>query len=816
MGCCHTHRPAWRAAACCLAAGLLLAVPRPSPGQDVSAIVDEAGRLKRDGRLAEAERRLGDALMLAPADAEAWWLNAWVQLGLQDNPAALLAFRKAARLLPADDARVAQATAQAEALAAAGVTVPAPAPPPPRPAPLTSLPRAPSRPAPLPSGNPWAGWPLALLLLAATIGCGAAWVVVRSDARHGPRSPQARLAHLARRLARGEQVPAAAAMSLALHPELAHLPEDDRVVVVAAAAASHPPSRARLTALVTSQSGPVQRIAALALARQQEQPAPELWTGLLDADDATLRQAALRGLAQQPDPAALALLGHLARSSSEDEAVLAVAVLAKLRDEAAYQALAALPFAKALPAAAEAAVAALGARRRLPASLAEPVAKMLDSDLPLDRVTLVQALAATREAGVPRLLEALLDDMPEVRAAAAAWLGQMTVPEALLAPWAKGLAAEPGRASLEALRWLSTAAPGAAAAVLERVLLAEPVATEIRLVVIELLTAHPADGADQVLLRAFQRVAPAPRPDAGVQALAEALAAALATRGVTDALPALLEWAGLQPESPSWWRAARTLAARPAAGEALAAAVGQSASKVRRLAAALLAEHPHPIAADALLAELSRAGSERTAPVVLRDCAAALGALGERRALEPLRTLLARHPDLADDRFDVALAQLGDEAAQSRVEAMLLRPEPAGRRPAAAYFRAFTPVPPRAAGVVAEAAAHTAAQALLAAPQDPVPGLVALGEAVVPTLHEWLHDPVARLEAAAALEQLGDADAAARGRLFERIDQLATGDAPLDGEFRALLTRDPAAAAYARARLGEERWQATAAGPESS
>ncbi len=799
-----------------MAAALLLAWPRPSIAQEVPTAardaVTEAADLKRDGRLADAERRLGEAIQQAPAYDEAWWLNAWVQLGLQDDAAALLAFRKAARLLPADDPRVAQAVAQADALAAVGVALPQPAPA--APAVPAVLPQAPARPAPLPVGHPWAGWPAALLFLAAALSCGTAWLALRADARHGPAGPHAQFALLARRLARGETIPATRALQLVLDPALAHLPEDDRVAVLAAAAAGHPPSRAELANLVHRESGPAQRLAALALSRQQEQPAPELWTALLDSPDPTLRGAALRGLGQAPDPAAVVPLALLARSPEPGEALLAVTALGRLGDESAQLALAALPLADAVPAAASAAVAALAAKRRLPAALAEPLGKLLDAAQSPTRPLVAKALAATGEAGTPRLLDALLDPDPEVRTAAMTGLSTPTVTAAQVTGWAKRLADQPATATVEALRWLSRAAPAASGAVLERVLQEARATAETRLTAIALLAEHPAEGAASVLLRGFQRLAPTPHPAADERALAEALAGALAQRGVTAALAPLLEWACLQPGHPCWLRAAKDLASRPEAGEALATAVGEPASKIRRLAVALLADCPHPAAADALLAELSRAGTAQTAPEVLRDAAAALGALGDRRALEPLRTLLQRHPELADDRLDVALAQLGDEAARSRVEAMLLRPKPTLRRPAASYFRGLQPIPPRAAAVVAEADAHAAARVLLDGPADPVPGLVALGEAVVPTLRDWLADPAARLEAAAALARLGEPGAQSLARQLDRIDTLLAGEDAPHAALRSLLTAEPAAADYARAKLGEARWLALTT-PES-
>jgi len=261
-------------------------------------------------------------------------------------------------------------------------------------------------------------------------------------------------------------------------------------------------------------------------------------------------------------------------------------------------------------------------------------------------------------------------------------------------------------------------------------------------------------------------------------------------------------------------RAAKDLASRPEAGEALATAVGEPASKIRRLAVALLADCPHPAAADALLAELSRAGTAQTAPEVLRDAAAALGALGDRRALEPLRTLLQRHPELADDRLDVALAlsgtrppaACGGDAAATQSRTL--------RRPAASYFPRSATHPPRAAAVVAEADAHAAARSCWTGTADPVPGLVALGEAVVPILRDWLADPAARLEAAAALARLGEPGAQSLARQLDRIDTLLAGEDAPHAALRSLLTAEPAAADYARAKLGEARWLALTT-PES-
>ncbi len=800
-----------------MAAALLLAWPRPSIAQEVPTAardaVTEAADLKRDGRLADAERRLGEAIQQAPAYDEAWWLNAWVQLGLQDDAAALLAFRKAARLLPADDPRVAQAVAQADALAAVGVALPQPAPA--APAVPAVLPQAPARPAPLPVGHPWAGWPAALLFLAAALSCGTAWLALRADARHGPAGPHAQFALLARRLARGERNDSGhPGAPIGTRPGLGAFCRRTTGWPCWRPRSRPSTLRAELANLVHRESGPRQRLAALALSRQQEQPAPELWTALLDSPDPTLRGAALRGLGQAPDPAAVVPLALLARSPEPGEALLAVTALGRLGDESAQLALAALPLADAVPAAASAAVAALAAKRRLPAALAEPLGKLLDAAQSPTRPLVAKALAATGEAGTPRLLDALLDPDPEVRTAAMTGLSTPTVTAAQVTGWAKRLADQPATATVEALRWLSRAAPAASGAVLERVLQEARATAETRLTAIALLAEHPAEGAASVLLRGFQRLAPTPHPAADERALAEALAGALAQRGVTAALAPLLEWACLQPGHPCWLRAAKDLASRPEAGEALATAVGEPASKIRRLAVALLADCPHPAAADALLAELSRAGTAQTAPEVLRDAAAALGALGDRRALEPLRTLLQRHPELADDRLDVALAQLGDEAARSRVEAMLLRPKPTLRRPAASYFRGLQPIPPRAAAVVAEADAHAAARVLLDGTADPVPGLVALGEAVVPILRDWLADPAARLEAAAALARLGEPGAQSLARQLDRIDTLLAGEDAPHAALRSLLTAEPAAADYARAKLGEARWLALTT-PES-
>ena len=796
-------RYGWFRQAVRLLAGALLLAAGPSLAQDVPPAardaVDEAAALKRAGKLVEAEQRLGDALVLAPAYGEAWWLNAWVQTGLQDDSAALLAFQKAGRLLPSDDPRVAQAQAKAVALEAAGVT-----PPTPTPRAITPV-RAvepPYRPPPPPAGNAWAGWPIGLLSLMLMVCCAAAWLALRADAIHGSRSPEARFGQLCRRLAEGGDVKLSAALATASRSDLAHLPEADRVALVAASAARSAAARDQLMQLVTTASGPRRRLVALALAAQREQPEPGLWTLLLDSEDKVLRQAALRGLANAPDPAAGALLAKLGKGGDPEQAALAIKALDKLGDDPALMALAELAGSAAHPAIREAALQALAGRRRLPRALTPVLTALLDAARGAQRVVVVRALAATGEPAVERLLDALLDADDAIREAAR---------ESLLARRAKPdvanrlmqrLIDQPATATIEALAILAAWVPEHSGAVLERVLQANDAAPTARLAAIEHLTAHEADGASSVLLRAFGKLPQTLHPTAPERELAVALATGLAKRGVVESLAPLLERLALHPDEPEWQRAARMLASKPEAGEALTAAVGERAGKIRRLALALLADFPHAEAADALLAELSRADSAASEPEAVQDAAAALGKLGDQRALPPLQTLLERHPELAGDRLDVALALLGDAAAVSRVEAMLVRPEVAARRPAAAYFSGLDPVPPRAAGVVAEATAHDAADRILREADAPEEALAQLGEAVEPTVEAWLIQPSTRHLAAAVLSRLGRRRAPELSQQMDALDALpGTASA---AEIQALVGGQPELEAYARARLGEQ------------
>ncbi|MBI2297884.1 MAG: HEAT repeat domain-containing protein, partial [Armatimonadetes bacterium] len=90
-------------------------------------------------------------------------------------------------------------------------------------------------------------------------------------------------------------------------------------------------------------------------------------------------------------------------------------------------------------------------------------------------------------------------------------------------------------------------------------------------------------------------------------------------------------------------------------------------ASTRRRAIHLLAECPAAEAADALPAALGRASRSEAEWDTKEQAARALGALGEPRALGPLRALREQCDGVRGDLFDAALARLGDPEARRRV-----------------------------------------------------------------------------------------------------------------------------------------------------
>ncbi len=777
---------------CLFVAWFLLTLAVPAAAQQVTPAVEQACRAaaehKAAGDLEAADESIRQALAQAPTSAEAWWLQAWIQLGLHHQRAALEAFRRAAELLKEGDPRRAKArrcvAALEQELPPVATTLQAPPPPPDLETfPLRFL----------------LGWPLVLFGALFLVCGGAALGALREDAKLGEGGDAARFARLCPAAAEGQPRALAEVLRLGARPALGGLHPADLSGICACAAGTE--SGRQVLARVVSQSdGRARLAAATALAARPEQPDPRLWLPLAEGGDAALRACALEALGRAPVPEALPAFGEALRGPA-DLAGHALAGLAALGDAPALALLVTAAGQAAETASRERAVALLAGHGPLPAELAPELAALAADPAAPGRPELVRALAATGQEALPAVIERLLDHQGEVREAALAALRRAAPSQGerprLVAPLAAVLAEDPARAELEALALLNEWDPAGAVAPLAAVAKAGDIARAAAAVarLTENTGPEAAEALGAVLrqLPAELAAAPAATP------LVTALCQAAVTRRLVEALPDVLRL-GPATRLEAARRAALFLAEQPDSGAVLATAAADRDPRVRQSAVALLAGYPRAEAAEPLLAELSRAGSPRTDWRTLENAATALGQLREERALEPLRALHERYEELRGDRIDVALARLGDGPARARVEAMLVRPDWAGRRPAAAFFHDLPELPPRAAAVVAEERANRTARRLERDGTADPAALAALGESVRPTLEEWLDEPSRRRVAAAALAALGDDGAGALAEAMDELDRLSSQDGDASEEIASLLQRHGARLAAYRAR----------------
>ncbi len=785
--------------ACCLCLVTVLGCLAQEAEPPDRLAAARAAKAAGDLRTARTEARA--VLQANPDNAEAWWLVAWIEAGLGDRPAALAAFGQAADLLPPEDERLGTAQRKADQLRAELRPLP------PRRPPVEPVPPAPPR---FTFGNAWPGVVLLAALLASLIAGGRAALL---DWRDGRGSPAARFADLCLRAGAGRPVSVRELFALAEADTLRTLPDHDLALAVNLAAGLGEESRAELAALVRAGSGRQRSIAAQALARQAAQPDPTVWRPLLDEQEVGLQRAALQALRQQPDAGAVDPLRRLALGHQPELAVDAVAALAGLGGDRAAEALGEVATSAAVAEARPAALAALGERRRLPDSLVRSLTPLLRGD-EATKLAVLACFATIGDRARRRLLAATLEPSAAVRRAAREALlanrhGHFAQPEA---EWAGPLlrflagAREPTDEALEvAIAW----APGEALPLVERALGADletPAGQALRRRAVAWLAVADQPEAGRLLRQALEAM-----PSEGLSPVAAAhlgeLVEAVARRGVVEALPTLVARLAAARDDEALQAACRALAADPGAGAALAVAASDPRPSVRAVAIDLLARHPAPEAAEALLAELDRGGHGAVAwPTVLR-AAQALCELGDKRAVRSLLKLRDRHEEARCDALDVVLARLDEPEAKRRVEAMLVRPSWAGRRPAADYFRHLREPPPRAAAVVREAAAHEQAEAMAADPDVDPARLAELGADVQPTLEDWLFDADRREVAAAALARLGDAEAKLRAERLWRIDELAQrrGDEAARAELAELARgADELLLDYLKARLGAD------------
>ncbi|MCC7491906.1 MAG: HEAT repeat domain-containing protein [Fimbriimonadaceae bacterium] len=716
--------------------GLLAGWPGLGQAPDVPVLAKQAygraAKAKAAGKLPAAEAHLVQALKLHPRYADAWWMIGWVRQKSGHATGAATAFRQAAAWLPKQDPRLAESLRQAARLEAQAQRAVKP---------ITAL-------AVEPVVGPFSteflhGWPLALLGSLALVCAVAAALAARQDHQAGLGSWPARFALACGAAARGDLGAVTRLLRWLEQPELAGIAASDFALPLRAAAEAVPAVRQRLAETVAQAAGRRREAAAGALAELTDQPAPEAWTPLLSDEQPALRALALRGLAHQPDPAAAVTIEALASGDELDEAIAATRVLPALDDALAVPALLRLLTGAARPEVRGLAAELLAARRQVPPEQAAPLTALVADCAQPHRLALLRALAKAGPVGRQALLPLLLDDDKAVRQLAQELLlsGPAEDPAGLLA----ALPAPGQTVRREALEVVARWAPEAALPYLAAALGSPAASRRLRLMALQHLVAHRGEAVDQALAAGLAACGAA--ADEATDDLLAGLAAALAERDVTAALPDLLA----RPEAVCRV-AAQRLAALPAAAEGIVTAAQDSRPAVRQAAFELLAEHPAPEAAEVLLAELSRQDLA-TLPLAVR----ALGRLPEGRALEALQALRRlEQPAELGDRLDVALARLGDAAALARVEAMLIREAWPDRRPAADYFADQAAIPPRARQVVEEAAAHTAATRWRGESSGRVAALVALGPAVLPTLAQWQQadDPALVADAAAARQAL--------------------------------------------------------------
>ena len=501
-----------------------------------------------------------------------------------------------------------------------------------------------------------------------------------------------------------------------------------------------------------------------------------------------LRAAALAGLAQVPLPSAIEPLTACALEPDAAVALAAVGILARVEPEAAALALWRVCEHSPQPAAAEAAINALLARARLPAALAPELTRRLASPEAALPARLVTLLGRLGPAGAVGLVAATLHPDGEARAAARHLLlsdGRVrALPPAAEAALEQLVAAQPPQITAELLAVAWEWHAERAAPLLTATWSAGDEA--LREAALDLVLGRGPAAAGP-LVEALGLLPPRPATTGADGPFVTRLCQSLVATQASAAVPELLGRAVRQPAQACWLATAAALAAQGRAGAALAAAAADPSRDLRRLAVELLAQYPAPEAAEALLAEL-----ERQDPSSFPHAARALGQLRDKRALPALRSWRPEDGPEAD-ALDVARARLGDADAQQRVEAMLRRERWAERRPAADYFRDEPRLSPRAQAVVREAAAHAAAAAELAGPaRGRARRLAELGEAVLPTLQDWLLADEHRRVAARALTLLGHPEATVLAAALDQADQLlARADEAAAAELEQLAADAP-------------------------
>jgi hypothetical protein len=750
-----------------------VAAARADSHEDAARLYAEAAACREAGDVRTAAAKLRQAVDLQPASGDCWLSLAAAYDSLSKLKDAAAAWRRAAELLPPTDPRRAEALAAAAKLDKALAHTPSPVPAPPPPSLADWLPRGPALDL--------------LLLLLASIG-GWAAAARYADHRAGAGSDPARFVRLCERLRRGDPDIGRRLVARCASGELRGAAPADFQLLLAAAAGQSGSVRAALADLTRRGERQPQRWAARALASQPQQPAPEIWPPLLSAGDPELRAAALAGLAQVPLPSAIEPLTACALEPDAAVALAAVGILARVEPEAAALALWRVCEHSPQPAAAEAAINALLARARLPAALAPELTRRLASPEAALPARLVTLLGRLGPAGAVGLVAATLHPDGEARAAARHLLlsdGRVrALPPAAEAALEQLVAAQPPQITAELLAVAWEWHAERAAPLLTATWSAGDEA--LREAALDLVLGRGPAAAGP-LVEALGLLPPRPATTGADGPFVTRLCQSLVATQASAAVPELLGRAVRQPAQACWLATAAALAAQGRAGAALAAAAADPSRDLRRLAVELLAQYPAPEAAEALLAEL-----ERQDPSSFPHAARALGQLRDKRALPALRSWRPEDGPEAD-ALDVARARLGDADAQQRVEAMLRRERWAERRPAADYFRDEPRLSPRAQAVVREAAAHAAAAAELAGPaRGRARRLAELGEAVLPTLQDWLLADEHRRVAARALTLLGHPEATVLAAALDQADQLlARADEAAAAELEQLAADAP-------------------------
>ena len=217
-----------------------------------------------------------------------------------------------------------------------------------------------------------------------------------------------------------------------------------------------------------------------------------------------------------------------------------------------------------------------------------------------------------------------------------------------------------------------------------------------------------------------------------------------------------------------WWQAERTLLglSDPAAVPSLLAGLAIPGCRVRAVVARMLGALGDRRAVEPLIALLKTGECGDVRFNVRAEAAKALGQLGDARAVEPLMASLADDDGATRTSALEALGRLGDQRA---VEPLLAELEPLRRAPT----------------VSGSAPADPAARWLAIYRYYVIRALGKLGDPRAVSLLEWIraheHEPVLKGKS------LGDMATVALRRIAERTAQEAGGELPLVG-----LPQDPA------------------------